>query len=261
MASGLEDGDVSASTVMRLRASTGRRTGRWALSEGVHDAAGIVSGTTDFVVGGGAGAATGSVQGLPATGGAAHVVGSLPQPRSDLSAVTAAGTSYIVGGFSGTTMARAVLLTRDGRTFHTVARLPIPVRYAAVAVAAGALWVIGGRTDPGGSTTTDAVQRIDLRTGRAAVVSHLAASLSDASAVTLNGTVFICGGDRSGVTATDQVLRLDTATGRVKHAGRLAYPVADFGAAVLGSGPSAVAYLVGGENSTREARVQTLRIA
>ena len=261
VAGGLEDGEVSTSTLTRLNASTGLRTGHWPLTAGIHDAAGIVAGGMDLVVGGGAGAATGVVQGFPAAGGAAHQVGSLPHPRSDVSATTSRGKSYIVGGFNGSTMATAVLVTANGRTFHTLAQLPIPVRYAAVAVAAGALWVIGGRTDAGGASTTGAVQRIDLRTGRAAVVSQLPAPLSDASAVTLNGTVLICGGDRGGVTATDQVMRLDTATGRVKPVGRLAYPVADFGAAVLGTGPSAVAYLVGGENSTRESRVQTVRLS
>lgn len=260
VAGGLEDADVSTSRVTRLNVSTGRRTGHWSLPAGVHDAAGIVAGGADLVVGGGAGAATGAVQGFPVTGGTPHQVGSLPQPRSDLSATTARGKSYIVGGFSGSNMASAVLVTRDGKTFRTLAQLPIPVRYAAVAVAGGALWVVGGRTDPGGVSTTAAVQRVDLRTGRAVVASHLAAPLSDASAVTINGTVLVCGGDRNGASATDRVLRLDTVTGRLTPAGRLAYPVADFGAAVLGSGTSAVAYLVGGENATREVRVQTIRL-
>jgi hypothetical protein len=260
VAGGLMNHGGSSAAVMRIDTRTGRRAASWSLRTAVHDAGGAAIGVTDLVIGGGATTSLGIVQRLPATGGAAHAVGSLPVPRSDVSVVSAGGAAYVVGGYDGHALQGSVLSTMNGRTFHTVGRLPVPVRYAAVAVANGALWVVGGRTDVGGATTTTAVQRMSLATGRSAVVSRLAHPISDAVAVVLNGTVLICGGDRRGNTPTDAVLRLDTSAGDTRPAGHLSYAVADAAATVIGSGPASIGYLVGGETNHPVATVQTLRL-
>jgi hypothetical protein len=260
VAGGLLDGDVSTAQVLTVDPSSGavRRTG--SLASAVHDAAGAEVAGERLVIGGGAATTIGTVQSLGSGGGPARVVGALPTPRSDLTAAVGGKVGYVVGGYDGTGLPAAVLATTDGQHFHSVATLPVPVRYAATAIAGGALWVVGGRSDAAGNSVTAAVQRVDLATGRASVVARLPHPLSDAVAVTVDGAVLVCGGDRDGTTATAEVLRLDTSTGHVRSAGRLAYPVADAGATVLGPAGSQVAYLLGGEAAVRTARVQSLRL-
>jgi hypothetical protein len=259
VAGGLENGDVSTQQVLTIATASGTVTRGRPLASPVHDAAGIALGGGDLVAGGGSATIMRGVQQLGTGLSPARVVGALPTARADVSGAVGGGVGYIVGGYNGTSMQATVLSTKDGRQFHPVADLPVPVRYAAVAVTPGALWVMGGRTTVAGTQVTDAVQRIDLRTRQASIVSHLPYPLSDAAAVVLDGRVLICGGDRNGAASTRRILQLDPATGRVHPVGRLAFPVADEAAVVVRSGPTSVGYLVGGEaRGTRTARVQTL---
>jgi hypothetical protein len=259
VAGGLENGDVSTQQVLTVAPASGAVTRAAPLANAVHDAAGIALGGRDLVVGGGSATITRGVQQLGTGLSPARVVGKLPTDRADVSGIAGGGVGYIVGGYDGTSMQATVLSTKDGRHFHPLAALPVPVRYAAVAVTPGALWVVGGRTTVAGTQVTDVVQRVDLRTRRASIVARLPYPLSDAAAVLLDGRVLICGGDRNGGASTRRVLQLDTATGRVHSVGRLAFAVADEAAVVVGSGPTAVGYLLGGEaRGTRTARVQNL---
>jgi hypothetical protein len=259
VAGGLENGDVSTRQVLTITPASGAVTRGGPLASAVHDAAGIGLGGGDLVVGGGSATITRGVQQLGTSLSPTRVVGALPTGRADVSGAVAGGVGYIVGGYDGTSMQATVLSTKDGRHFRPVAALPVPVRYAAVAVTPGALWVVGGRTTVNGTQVTDVVQRVDLRTRKAAIVAHLPYPLSDAAAVVLDSRVLLCGGNRNGVAATRRVLQLDPASGRVHPVGRLAFAVADEAAVVVRSGSTLVGYLLGGEASgARTARVQTL---
>ena len=121
----------------------------------------------------------------------------------------------------------------------------------------------------GGQTTggiTDAIQRIDLQTGKAAVAGRLPAPLADATGFTLAGRIYVAGGQTapsaggSGVaspaarlTTTGDVLEFEPSSspsgtqGVVEVAGHLPVPVANAAAAVTGG----AAYLIGGENGSR----------
>jgi hypothetical protein len=135
------------------------------LAVAVHDAAGAVIGGHFLFFVGGSVSTVSVLQAWPA--GSATEVARLPAARSDLSAATLHGTTYLVGGFDGSAMTPDVLATTHGVSFRRVAQLAIPVRYAAVAGLGSALWVVGGVTSTveGGTTETDAVQKVDLVSG------------------------------------------------------------------------------------------------
>lgn len=141
-------------------------------------------------------------------------------------------------------MTPAVLATTDGVTFRPVAQLAVPVRYAAVAGLGSTLWVAGGVTSisEGGSTDTDVVQKVDLVSGRVTVIGRLSQPMGHATAVILDGQIFVLGG-RSGTVPSAAILRLDPASGAVVPAGQLPEAVSDAGSVVVGG----VGYLVGGE--------------
>lgn len=241
---GLATGDVSTSRVVRVDAAAGTGQQAGSLAVAVHDSAGAVIGGRDYVFGGGSYSTVSTVQSWSA--GAASEVAHLPSPRSDLTAITVGGTAYVVGGFDGTRMDAQVLATSDGTTFRPVATLQIPVRYAAVGYAAGSLWVFGGvtSTSESGALETSAIQRVDLATGKAAVVGHLPEAMGHATAVTLAGQVFVLGG-RSGSVPSAAILHLDPAIASVTPAGTLPQALSDAGSVVVGDR----AYLVGGEVS------------
>jgi N-acetylneuraminic acid mutarotase len=164
----------------------------------------------------------------------------------------AGGTGYVAGGYDGARGSRQVLATRDGRHFRTVGRLPVPVRYAAVAFAGGGLLVLGGTavSGPHAGSPVDLVQRLDPRTGRAAVVGHLPVPLQGAVAATLGDRVYVAGGSSSaatGASASRTVFRVDPTTHAVRRAGRLPLAVADAGIAVRGRR----AWIIGGESAGR----------
>jgi N-acetylneuraminic acid mutarotase len=101
----------------------------------------------------------------------------------------------------------------------------------------------------------DAVQRIDLRTGRARVVTHLPRPVGHASAAVLGGRVLLAGGRTTQDATTARMWWFDPVHRRFTRAGRLPSRLAD--SAVVASGGSA--YLVGGETPALSDRVLRLR--
>ena len=206
------------------------------LAAATHDAAGAGLGGQLYLFGGGTAASVPTVQAIvagPAATGA--LVGELPVARSDASGVTAGSVAYVIGGYDGLRWDPQVLATRDGRHFRVAARLLLPVRYAAVATVGDQIWVFGGQTRSG---ATNAIQRISLATGQAAVAGHLLAPLQGAAAIVLDGQVYVAGGVDAGTTSPT-VYRFDPATSSVSAAGQLPVPVAYAAAATVTGGCSA----------------------
>ena len=239
---GLETGDSSTSRIVRVNPSNGRSRIAGNLALAVHDSAGAVIGHHFFVFGGGSVATVSIVQAWKPN--SAKEVAKLPVGRSDLSAATLDGTTYIVGGWNGSAISPAVLATRNGLHFKRVAHLSIGVRYAAVAGIGSTLWVVGGvtSTSEGGITDTNAVQKVNLISGRVTVVGRLPKPMGHATALVLDGQIFVLGG-RSGTVPSSAIFRLDQSTGAVVRAGHLPRAVSDAGSVVV----DGVGYLVGGE--------------
>jgi hypothetical protein len=211
-----------------------------------HDAAGALLAGRPYVFGGGDQTSIADVQEL-AGGRSGRVAGRLPVPRSDLSAVTLGSTAYLVGGYDGATYDSDVLATANGTRFRLVAHLPVPVRYAAVAGAGNLMWVFGGEICSG---PTDAIQQVNLSTGKAAIVGHLPVPLAGAAGFTLGGRIFIAGGQTSrpgsrGIRGT--VLTYDPSRHNTRVAGHLPVPVSNAAAAVL----DGTAFLIGGDDGQR----------
>jgi outer membrane protein assembly factor BamB len=271
---GLTSAGTSASGVYALRTATGaaRRVG--VLSAGLHDAAGVAAGGRTLVFGGGSPVTVGTVQEFSGAG-TARMTGSLPAPRSDAAAVTVGGTSYVVGGYDGRRPDASVLATTDGRTFTTVAALPVPVRYPAVAALNGVIYVFGGQaiTGPDAGTAVAVIQAVNPARHTAAVIGRLPEPLAGAAAVTVDGEVFVAGGDSpaagrpvrglgttqlSGApgSTVSAIWAFNPATRRLLTAGRLQVPVSHAAVAATGS----TAWIVGGESGgTPVSAVQMLR--
>jgi YVTN family beta-propeller protein len=251
---GLATGDTSTSTISEVDPFTGSGQRVGTLVEAVHDAAGALLGGRAFVFGGGAATTVGRVQSF--SGGTTVTTGTLPVPRSDLSAAVVGSRAYVLGGFDGTSLVRTILATSDGIHFRDVGLLPQPVRYAAVAVAGGVIWVVGGQLGTGESTAvggqTNDIQTFDPTTGRSAIVGHLPVTLGHASAVALDGQLFVLGG-RTGTVLSDRIWRIDLSTGQAIAAGTLLSPRSDAGVAVIGSR----AWLIGGESTGPTAPLAT----
>lgn len=250
---GLASGDVSTSRIVQVDPTTGRSQVAGRLSLAVHDSAGAFLGGRALVFGGGSYRTVSEVQAW--TGESTSAVGHLPDARSDLSAWTLDGTAYIVGGFDGTTMTPDILATSDGVTFRSVAQLVVPVRYAAVAGSGHTLWVVGGvlSTSEGGTAETDAIQKVDLTTGLVSVVGHLPRAMGHATALTIDGSVFVVGG-RSGTVPNATIWRVDPASGAVRQAGQLPAALSDAGSVVV----DGVGYVIGGEVSGPTAPLDTV---
>ena len=240
---GLATGDTSTSRIVTVDPAGGASRVSGYLAVAVHDSAGAMIGGRFFVFGGGSTNTVSVIQAWAAAGSAVEV-GGLPEARSDLSATTFSGTTYIVGGFDGSAMTPDVLATTNGVSFRPVARLAVPVRYAAVAGIGDSLWVIGGVTSTaeGGTSETVAIQHVDLLSGRVTVANSLPYPLGHATAMVLDGEIFVLGG-RSGTVPSAAIWRLDPASGTLAMAGQLPGPVSDAGSVVVGG----VGYLVGGE--------------
>ena len=193
---GLKPAGTSASGVYVVRTATGAARQIGALSAPLHDAAGVSSGGRVLVFGGGSPVTVGTVQAFSGAG-TGRVTGSLPAPRSDAAAVTIGGTAYVVGGYDGSKPDASVLATADGRTFTTVAALPVPVRYPAVAALDGMIYAFGGQaiTGPGAGAAVTVIQAVDPARHTAAVIGRLPEPLAGAAAVTVDGEVFVAGGD------------------------------------------------------------------
>ena len=263
---GLTPAGTSASGVYAVRTATGAARQVGALRAPLHDAAGVMpSGGRALVFGGGSPVTVGTVQAFSGAG-TARVTGSLPAPRSDAAAVSIGGTAYLVGGYTGSKPDAAVLASTDGRTFSTVAALPVPVRYPAVAALGGRIYAFGGQavTGPDAGRAVNVIQAVDPARRTASVIGHLPEPLAGAAAVTVDGEVFVAGGDSpaarrparglgttqlSGLSgargpAMSTIWAFDPAARRLVPAGRLQVPVSHAAVAVTGS----TAWIVGGES-------------
>ncbi len=235
-------------SIIAIDPATGRTRSAGKLAIPAHDAGGAVLGGAAFVFGGGEKKTVDAVQRVTSSG--TSIVGHLPSPRSDLSVVERDGVAYIVGGFDGMTYLRPVLSTLDGVHFRTLALLAVAVRYAAVVAVNDSIYVFGGVLPNGES---DAVQRIDLATGRCSIVARLERSLSHSSAIVAGADVYLIGG-RHGTRRVDDVLLFRTATAATTRAGALPYNVGDAAiASVAGH-----AFLLGGETPATTAKVVEL---
>jgi hypothetical protein len=235
---GADRSDVSTDTVLALDSRTGRASPAGKLVQPLHDAAAAALGGRTLVFGGGASTTYDTVQEL-SPGGSAHEVGHLPVAVSDLSAVSVGAAVYVLGGYDGQAPVSSVYRTTDGRSFPRVAELPTAVRYTAVAAIGNRIYAFGGELATGAET--DQIQEYDIATGSASIAGHLPQSVSHASAISLNGVIYLLGGRWNGE-ASDRILRFDPARHAIVPAGRLPAPVFD----AASGAASGVGYLAGG---------------
>ncbi|MGH3745118.1 MAG: hypothetical protein ACRDTP_09695 [Mycobacteriales bacterium] len=255
---GLHDGDRSTGAVLTIVPATSAVAVTARLPVAVHDAAGGLLAGVPTTLGGGDSRQRDEMQ-QPA-GRNGSVVGHLPIPTSDAVAVTTDRGLVMVGGYDGAHTLGQVLLITSAQHIERIGQLPVPVRYPAVAVTgtgtAQRVLVIGGET---GGIATTMVQEVDPATGDARVLGHLPAPRTQASALTLGGSVFVFGGasrGTTGATTFSDVLRWNPATSDFSPAGQLPYAVAD-AAAVSPNGR--VGYLIGGETPSRVATTIIVR--
>lgn len=247
VAGGLDNGQSTLATAYRVDLGQGRVTRLPSMPVAVHDTAGGLVNGRPIVIGGGNASEQSVVQEWD--GKRWHVIGHLPQPRSDLVAATVAGRVVVLGGYNGSRPAEPTILSSaDGRRWKVIGSLPLPVRYPASTYANGSIWLFGGEIN---GTMQTAIQQVDPRTGRAKVVGRLPAAIGHASAVPLGDRILIIGGRRNVNTPIGHMWWFDPTTARVKPAGRLAKPLAD--SAVVRSEQGS--YLIGGETPTMSKKI------
>jgi hypothetical protein len=125
----------------------------------------------------------------PATALPVRQVGRLPETVSRMAAVALPdGRILALGGLAAGSSSDQILLGRPAR-LRLAGRLPVPTHDAAAALA-GSAYLFGG----GQAVSTDAVDRVDPRTGAARAAGSLGEPLSDLGAATVNGTAYLVGG-------------------------------------------------------------------
>jgi hypothetical protein len=239
LAGGLLAGDVSTGRVTLVDLTHGRMRAAAALAVPVHDTAGADVGGVPLVVGGGNATEQDVVQALH--GGTWSVVAHLPTTRSDLSVVQRGPLALVVGGYdgSGTPTALLRLSAAGGPRFQ--GHLAEGVRYAATAVVGRTAYVFGGEVL---GHELDAVQAVDLRTGRTRVVARLPVPVGHAMAVAEGRKVLLMGGRVTPDRQTAAMWWFDPATRRVTRAGSLPAPRSDAAVASVGRH----VWLLGGED-------------
>jgi hypothetical protein len=253
IAGGLTGASGTTAAIVSLDPVTGQTTPAGRLAVATHDAAAAMAGGRALVFGGGVQASTADVQELPGAQ-PGRVIARLPLARSDVSAVTLGPTAYLAGGYDGVTYDPRILATSNGTRYRIVARLPVPVRYTAVAAAGHWLWTFGGETPAG---PTDVIQQVNLVTGQASIAGHLPARLEGAAGFSLDGRIFIAGGQTAaqgpkGVSGA--VFSYTPGRPGVQAAGRLPVPVA-YAAATVHDG---TAFILGGDNGTHQVPAVTM---
>jgi len=264
---GLASSQASVATAYTVDPATGTSSPAGTLPAAVHDGAAVTLGSSTYVVGGGSPNTVATIQALPAQSDSAPagqpvtatgtVAGQLPAPRSDLAIATIAPgrhpTAYVVGGYTGSTYLPSVLATTDGTHYASVADLTIPVRYPAVVAQGGLLYAFGGQTaSPGvAAAATDAVQVVDPATHRSSVVAHLPQPVYGASAFVINGTIYVAGGQVPGGPTLTTIYAFVPSSKKLLNAGLLPQAEAFAGFTTVGSGKSAIGYIVGGEVATQ----------
>lgn len=226
--------------VDQLTANGARVIPAGTLAQPVREAAAVNLYDETLVFGGRGASTLDRVQSL-IPGARAQTVAHMPSALSDPVAVNLDKVAaYLVGGVDGRTISADVLQSTDGRDFVRVGRLPMAVREAAVAgLPPQRIYVFGGELPDG--RPTSAIQEYDTATRRSAVVGRLPHPLSEASAVLLDGVIYLLGGRVRGA-ASDRIYRFDPERNRVLPAGRLPGPIRDaaatsyFGRAYLAGG-------------------------
>jgi hypothetical protein len=251
LAGGLVAGDQSTDEALRIDLSTGRITRLQSLEVPVHDVAGGLVGGAPAVVGGGNATEQDVVQVL--SDSAWHVVGHLPTTRSDLSVVGWRGRSYVIGGYDGVRVPTAILELRPDGTSREAGSLAAGVRYSATARVGHTAYVLGGEVL---GRELDAVQAVDLRTGRTRVVARLPVPLGHAMAAPVGSRILLMGGRITPDRQTDAMWWFDPASGRFTPAGTLPHPLSD---AAVASYRHRV-WLLGGEDPTVTDQVVTVAI-
>jgi len=158
--------------------------------------------------------------------------GQLPRPQSDVAVTTIGATAYIVGGFDGSSPLDTIVAWRPGHAARDVARLPFAVRYAAVAAVGGRLIIAGGTGLDG---VSDAIWSYDPADGSVVQVGALPRAVTHASAVTLDGRIYLVGGRRTATGGqTAAIVEIDPATGLAADVGALPAARSDAAVAVAG---------------------------
>jgi len=235
---GLDATSRSTRGVTQIDLASGAAQTLGALGAPAHDSAGAMLGPSILMFGGGEATTIATVQSYTAPG-PGHIVGALPQARSDLVAVGVGDRAIVLGGFDGVRATRDILATTDGIHFQVIGQLPEGVRYAASALDGTTLYLFGGELN-GQATRT--IQAVDTTSGAARVAGHLPVGLTQAAAVVVNGSIFLLGG-RIGGSVTNAISRFNPSDGSVTPAGTLPYRVAVASGVASGS----TAYLIGGE--------------
>jgi outer membrane protein assembly factor BamB len=117
------------------------------------------------------------------------------------------------------------------------------------------IYTFGGQRVGGAAGAVDDIQRIDTATGKIEVVGHLPQALLGASAVTLDGVIYVAGGS-TGASDSGVIYAFDPVHARALVAGHLIAPLSNAAVATV----AGTAWLVGGESgSTPTTSVQMLR--
>ncbi len=257
VAGGLDGSGNSDAGTYALDTTTGHLSPIGTLATATHDAAGVVIGGRDLVLGGGTVAPSATSQRF-SPDGASLSSGTLPSARADAVGETIGSTAYVAGGYDGPSFDATVLATTNGLVFTNVANLPVPVRYPAAATLGGEIYLFGGQARDG--RPVRAVQVVDPRTRSAKVIGELPIPLSGAVAANIGGTIYIAGGDSAvGAAAPHPVASIfafDAASTTFLRAGTLPIAVSNGAGTVLG----ARLWIIGGEVSggTPTAAVQML---
>jgi Kelch motif len=251
LAGGLLVGDQSTDHVFRISLAAGRVRSSGTLAVPVHDTAGGVVGGLPTVVGGGNATEQSVVQAFD--GDAWSLAGNLPTTRSDLSVVEWQGRSFVIGGYDGVHVPREILELRPSGSMRGAGSLVAGVRYAATARAGDTAYVFGGEVL---GHELDAVQAVDLRTGRTRVVARLPVPVGHAMAATVGSRILLMGGRVTPDRQTAAMWWFDPASGRFTRAGTLPQPLSDAGVASYAHR----VWLLGGEDPTVTDQVVTVTV-
>ena len=169
-------------------------------------------------------------------------IGTLPAAASRLAAAALPGGHIVAaGGLVGGTSSRQVLLGAPGR-LRVAGALPVATHDAALAVVGRHAYLFGG----GEAVSTDAIIRIDPRTGAAIRFGSLGEPLSDLGVATFGSDAYLVGG-YTGVRYATAVLRFRPGHALVVRA-RLPAGLRYAGVAALGR----TVYVAGGVTTAGE---------
>jgi hypothetical protein len=150
----------------------------------------------------------------------------VPPQTSGAAAIRIAGETYLLGGsrkgaHGHRVPVGSVLRSASGGPSTRVAKLPTPVTAAAGAAVGDRLYAIGGRLANG--KPSDEVQEYDIATEHSVIAARLPDPVSNASALTLDGFVYVLGGARGGAPSRP-ILRFNPWRDTVASAGHMPVP-------------------------------------